>query len=134
MCAETWHHNSQLRFQLFPRFPIENIRLFDEYTETREKFTADPANKELFESIIKRAEALKQLEAIFRYTELVLFEVKHDQMRRSERNFINWAEEQRSILFAKNPIKVFSFLNIIQFQNLYSTIINNVGSFLNVEK
>ena len=77
---------------------------------------------------------MKQLEAIFRYTELVLFEVKHDQMRRSERNFINWAEEQRSILFAKNPIKVFSFLNIIQFQNLYSTIINNVGSFLNVEK
>ena len=59
--------------------------------------------------MIGRAEVLKHLEAIFRYTELVLFEVKRDQSgdRRSEDNFIIWAEEQRSKLFANNPFKVF---------------------------
>ena len=61
--------------------------------------------------MIGRAKALKLIEAILRYTELVLFEVKRDQfMRRSERNYISWAEEQRSKLFAKNPVKVSFFI------------------------
>ena len=85
--------------------------LFGEYDEMRVKFSTDPENKQIFKSMIGIADALKLLEAILRYTELVLFEVKRDKfMRRSERNYINWAEEQRSKLFAKNPFKVFSVL------------------------
>ena len=87
--------------------------LFGEYDEMRVKFSTDPENKQIFKSMIGIAEALKLLEAILRYTELVLFEVKRDKfMRRSERNYINWAEEQRSKLFAKNPFKVFFRFNL----------------------
>ena len=87
--------------------------LVGEYDEMRVKFFTDPENEQIFKSMIGIAEALKLLEAILRYTELVLFEVKRDKfMRRSERNYIKWAEEQRSKLFVKNPFKVFFRFNL----------------------
>ena len=80
----------------------------------REKFATEPENGQLFQSVCEKAEALKLLEDIFRYTELVLFEVKKDEfLRRSERNYISWAEEQRRQLFAKIPalkVSLFFFL------------------------
>ena len=62
----------------------------------------------------EKADALKLLEDIFRYTELALFEVKKEEyIRRSERNYIFWAEGQRSQLFAKIPtLKVSLFLSL----------------------
>ena len=83
----------------------------------REKFAIDPENGQLFQSVCEKAEALKFLEDILRYTELVLFEVKKDEfVHRSERNYIIWVEEQRRQLFAKIPalkVSLFSFLSFI---------------------
>ena len=71
----------------------------------REKFVAtESENGLLFQLVTEKAEALKLLENILRYTELVFFEVKRDALRRSERNYTNWAEEQRRELFAKHSV------------------------------
>ena len=107
-------------FQLFPRFPIQKIRLFDDYDELREKFSTEAENGQLFQSLREKAEALKLLEDILRYTELALFEVKKEELlRRSDRNYIFWADGQRSQLFAKIPaLKVSRFLYLLLFQSI----------------
>ena len=92
----------------------------------REKVATEPENEQLFQSVYEKAEALKFLEDILRYTELVLFEVKKDEfVRRSERNYISWAEEQRRQLFAKIPalkVSLFSFLFFISKHKLALTL------------
>ena len=83
----------------------------------REKFATEPENGQHFQSVCEKAEALKFLEDILCYTELVLFEVKKNEFaRRSERNYISWAEKQRRQLFAKIlalKVSLFSFLSFI---------------------
>ena len=86
----------------------------------RDKFATEAENGQLFQSVCEKAEALKFLEDILRYTELVLFEVKKNEfVRRSDRNYVRWAEEQRRQLFAKIPaLKVSLFLFSSLFQNI----------------
>ena len=80
-------------------------------------FSINPENEQIFESMIQKADTLKLLEHVLRYTELVLYEVKSADsgqcVRRSERNYISWVEEQRRLLFAKNQIQVLFFLGLV---------------------
>lgn len=87
---------------------LEKIRLFVEYWEERKKFdNAAPNNMELFKSVVEKAECLKFLVDSLRFFELTLFEVKKDNgLRRSDRSYAFWVEEQRNKFFERNTIKV----------------------------
>ena len=92
---------------------IKKIRLFVEYEQNRAKFANepnDPNNLELFKSLIDKTECLKFLVDKLRFLELTLYEVKKDNgLRRSDRSYTLWAEEQRSRLFEQNAIQVLKF-------------------------
>ena len=91
-------------------------------------FSVNPENEQIFESMIRKSYTLKLLEHILRYTELVLYEVKSgdsgQSVRRSERNYISWAEEQRRLLFAKNKIQVLFSLGLVYGVNLFVDFFN----------
>ena len=91
---------------------FEKIRLFAEYWEERKKFdNAAPNNMELFKSVVEKAECLKFLVDSLRFFELTLFEVKKDNgLRRSDRSYAFWVEEQRNKFFEGNTIKVLTSL------------------------
>ena len=92
-------------------------------------FSINPENEQIFESMIQKADTLKLLEHVLRYTELVLYEVKSGDsgqcVRHSERNYIGWAEEQRRLLFAKNQIQVLFFRGLVYLSvNLFDDFFN----------
>lgn len=92
-------------------------------------FSINPENEQIFESMIQKADTLKLLEHVLRYTEIVLYEVKSGDsgqcVRHSERNYIGWAEEQRRLLFAKNQIQVLFFRGLVYLSvNLFEDFFN----------
>ena len=91
---------------------LKKIHLFAEYEEERKKFSDDPNNMALFEVVAEKAECLKFLEDLFRFLELTLYEVQKDNgLRRSDRSYAFWVEEQRNKFFERNTIKVLTSLD-----------------------
>lgn len=86
---------------------LKKMQLFEEYKEVRAEFECDSKNPEHFKLAVEKANCLKFLVDILRFLELALFEVKKEYgVRRSDRAYTHWAEEQRIKLFEKNPVKV----------------------------